>query len=196
MGDPRKLKTKWESPRKQWDTERITEESKLVSEYGLKNVKELWIALAQLKQLRREARSLLSIGESGQTKSAQIIAKLQKLGIGKDVATLDQILTLEVRDFLERRLQTRVLKRGLARTPSQARQLITHGFISVNGRKTSSPSFVVPASLDATIAYYKPISIEVAQKSGKKQESAKGAEAEGAPTAPQEAPSAEAEKPQ
>lgn len=168
MGDPRRLKTKYETPRKQWDTDRISTESKLVSEYGLKNIRELWVALAELKKVRREARRLLSVGDEGVEESKKVIGKLARLGIGTNVDTLDKILTLDVRDFLERRLQTRVLKRGLARTTKQARQLIVHGFVAVNGRKVTSPSYMVPVELEATIAHFKPISIEVAKAQAKK----------------------------
>ncbi|MFA5106153.1 MAG: 30S ribosomal protein S4 [Candidatus Micrarchaeia archaeon] len=164
MGDPRRLKTKYETPRKQWDTDRISTESKLVSEYGLKNIRELWVALAELKKVRREARRLLSVGDEGAEESKKVLGKLTRLGIGTNIDTLDKILTLDVRDFLERRLQTRVLKRGLARTTNQARQLIAHGFVAVNGRKVTSPSYMVPVELEPTLAYFKPISIEVARE--------------------------------
>ncbi len=170
MGDPRKFKTKYETPRKQWDADRIATESKLVTEYGLKNIRELWVTLAELKKVRRESRRLLSVGDESIDESKKVLGKLSRLGIGTGIDTLDKILVMDVRDFLERRLQTRVMKRGLARTMKQARQIIVHGFIAVNGRKVTSPSYVVPTELDATISYYKPISVEVvrAQKTDKK----------------------------
>ncbi len=189
MGDPRKLKRKYETPRKQWDSDRISTESKLVTEYGLKNIRELWVTLAELKKFRHESRRLLSVGEGGVEESKKILGKLSRLGVGTNVDTLDKILTLDVRDFLERRLQTRVLKRGLARTAKQARQLIVHGFVSVNGRKVTSPSYIVPVELEATIAYFKPISIEVVreQKGAKKPVKAEAAPQAEAAAAPAEA---------
>lgn len=45
--------------------------------------------------------------------------------------------------LLERRLDNVVYRLGLATTRSQARQLVTHGHIMVNGRKTNIPSFTV-----------------------------------------------------
>jgi small subunit ribosomal protein S4 len=45
--------------------------------------------------------------------------------------------------LLERRLDNVVYRLGLATTRSQARQLVTHGHITVNGRKTNIPSFTV-----------------------------------------------------
>ena len=74
--------------------------------------------------------------------------------------SLDDILSLTVRDFLERRLQTLVFRKGLAKTPKQARQLIVHGFIAVNGIKQVSPGRLVRADEEDKITYYKPIDLE------------------------------------
>ncbi len=45
--------------------------------------------------------------------------------------------------LLERRLDNVVYRLGLATTRAQARQLVSHGHITVNGRKTNVPSFTV-----------------------------------------------------
>jgi len=45
--------------------------------------------------------------------------------------------------LLERRLDNVVYRLGFATTRSQARQLVTHGHITVNGRKTNIPSYTV-----------------------------------------------------
>jgi len=45
--------------------------------------------------------------------------------------------------LLERRLDNVVYRMGMAMTRQQARQLVTHGHITVNGRKTSIPSYTV-----------------------------------------------------
>lgn len=47
--------------------------------------------------------------------------------------------------LLERRLDNVVYRLGLATTRAQARQLVNHGHIVVNGRKTDIPSFSVRA---------------------------------------------------
>ncbi|MDE1834742.1 MAG: 30S ribosomal protein S4, partial [Candidatus Micrarchaeota archaeon] len=39
------------------------------------------------------------------------------------------------------------------------RQLITHGFISINGRKVKSPGYLVAADEEQKIGYYKPINL-------------------------------------
>jgi len=45
--------------------------------------------------------------------------------------------------LLERRLDNVVYRLGLATTRSQARQIVNHGHITVNGRKTNIPSYTV-----------------------------------------------------
>ena len=45
--------------------------------------------------------------------------------------------------LLERRLDNVVYRLGFATSRQQARQLVTHGHITVNGRKTNIPSFTV-----------------------------------------------------
>ncbi len=45
--------------------------------------------------------------------------------------------------LLERRLDNVVYRMGLATTRQQARQLVAHGHVTVNGRKTDIPSFTV-----------------------------------------------------
>jgi small subunit ribosomal protein S4 len=48
-----------------------------------------------------------------------------------------------LRQLLERRLDNTVYSLGFADSRSQARQLVRHGHISVNGRKVNIPSFLV-----------------------------------------------------
>ncbi len=163
MGDPRRFVPKAESPRRVWDPERIKTEHELRREYGLHRTRELWSTLAELKKFRRSARHMLSLGEAGREKSQQIVGKLQRLGIAKGDMRLEDILGLSVRDLLERRLQTLVLKKGLARTPKQARQLVTHGFIAVGGRRVTIPSYMVTSAEEPTISYCKAIDIEPPQ---------------------------------
>lgn len=167
MGDPRKLTAKYETPRKVWDADRIRNDSTISREYGLRKTRELWTMVEELKKVRRTARLMLSHGEEGRLEGQKILDKLSRLGIGSNDMRLEDILSLTVRDFLERRLQTRVIKKGLARTPAQARQLITHGFISVNGKKVTIPSYMVTASEEPSVSYYKAIDISVPEEPSK-----------------------------
>jgi small subunit ribosomal protein S4 len=165
MGDPRKITKKYKKPKKLLDKTRVIEEGKLKREFGLKNTRELWIAQSELRRVRREARELLALSEEERKKGAVVVLnKLNRLGILGTEATIDNVLSLTVRNFLERRLQTIVFRKGMARTPIQARQLITHGYISVNGRKMTSPGTTVTRAAEGGIAYYKTIDLSVPEK--------------------------------
>lgn len=188
MGDPRKLKNKYSKPKKMLDKARIVEESKLKYAYGLKNMRELWISVHELKKARREARRLLSLPEAQRKGEENIVlSKLRRLAILDDKARVEDILSLTVKDVLERRLQTRVVRKGLAKTMAQARQFITHGFIAVGGRMVNVPSYVVSGAEDEGIRHYRKIEIEhkfVEQPKAAPAESApKGAQAGAKPEA-------------
>lgn len=45
--------------------------------------------------------------------------------------------------FLEQRLDNAVFRMGLAKTRAQARQLVSHGHVLVNGRKLNIPSYSI-----------------------------------------------------
>ncbi len=159
MGDPRRSRKKYKKPKRLWDEKRIAEESKLRREYGLKATRELWIATEELRRVRREARKLLALGEEERKRGEKkILDKLERLNISAN--SLDDILSLTVRDFLERRLQTLVYRKGLAKTPKQARQLIVHGFIAIDGVKQVSPGRLVRRDEEDKISYYKKIDLE------------------------------------
>jgi small subunit ribosomal protein S4 len=134
----------------------------LKKEYGLKCMRELWVSMGELKKYRREARRLLSItGEERTRDSQKILTKLAKLGVMQKGAVIEDVLGLSVKDILERRLQTIVVRKGLARTMNQSRQLITHGFISIEGRRIEAPSFSVDKSKETMVDYAKKIDIAV-----------------------------------
>ncbi|MFH1447231.1 MAG: 30S ribosomal protein S4 [Candidatus Micrarchaeota archaeon] len=166
MGDPRRLSKKYEPPRTLWDRSRIDEEGALIEEYGLKNMHELWRTKAELGRIRREARALLSKGEQGRVEGEPLLRKIQRLSLGGTDTSLEDLLSLTLRDLLERRLETRVFKKGFARSIGQSRQLIKHGFISISGRKVSVPGYVVSAPEDDLISYYKAIDIALPKDAG------------------------------
>lgn len=161
MGDPKKPKNKYSKPKKMFDKARIIEESRFRKAYGLKNMRELLMAFYELKKARREARRLLSLSETQRKNEEKIVlSKLQRLGILDNKRKVEDILLLTVRDVLERRLQTRVLRNGLAKTILQSRQLITHGFIAIGDKVINVPSYIVTGEEDKNIRHYKKIEIE------------------------------------
>jgi small subunit ribosomal protein S4 len=184
MGDPPKLRNKYERPKRLWDVDRIAHDGAMKKEYGLKNMRELWISDSELRKYRREARRLLSLSDiERKADEKKVLAKLVKMGILKESAVIDDVLGLKVRDILERRLQTLVVRKGLAKTMRQSRQLITHGFISVSGRRVHTPSFLVIKTDEPTLGYAKPIDLSV-----KEPEPAPAEEKKPAPAAPEAAP--------
>ena len=64
-----------------------------------------------------------------------------------------RILVLKDEDILSRRLQTIVYQKGLAATPKQARQLINHGHIFVDGHKVTVPGYLVLREEEGTVSY-------------------------------------------
>ncbi len=173
MGDPRRLRNSFPRPKKLWGEERIARDSELKSVYGLKNSGEIWRAEEELRKYRREARRLLSLSEDERAEDAKkILTKLALLGIMKK-GGIDDVLSLSVRDILERRLQTIVYRKGLAKTIRQARQLVTHGFIRVGEQKINIPSYIVSAREENEITYAKQIDLSAGEMKG---EGAKDAE--------------------
>ncbi len=145
MGDPKKSKKRYSKPGHPWQTQRIEEEAKLMEEYALKNKRELWKANSFIKRFKYKTKQIMA-SSSAQAKleEKQVLGKLVKLKLVHSEAKIEDVLDLPVTAVLERRLQTVVYKKGLAKTPRQARQFITHGHISVKGVRMNIPSYVVP----------------------------------------------------
>jgi len=154
MGDPKKPKKKYETPRFPWRSDILESELRLLGEYGLRNKRELWRHRSMLSRFRGIARSLLGMPTSRRrVLEKQLLDKLKRLGILSEDAVLDDVLDLTVESILERRLQTLVFRKGLAKTIYQSRQLITHGHIAIDGRKVFSPSYIVPKNEEDKIEY-------------------------------------------
>jgi small subunit ribosomal protein S4 len=139
----------------------MASEVELVKAYGLRNKKEVWKTHSNLKKYRELARKLLAESAKGKLEghisrdSENILNRLKRYSLLPQDAGLDDILSLEINHFLERRLQTQVHKQGLANTVKQARQFIVHGHISVNGRKTTIPGYIVSREEELLLDYYR-----------------------------------------
>ncbi len=155
MGDPKKPRKKWRGPRHPWRKEILLEELQLVGEYGLRNKRELWIAKTLLRKIRMRARQLLPLPPEEREKHAKaLISRLYRMGLlPSENATLDDVLRLTVRDILERRLQTIVYRKGLARTIYEARQLIVHRHIAIKGRVVNAPGHLVTRDEEPYVDY-------------------------------------------
>ncbi|MCX9083536.1 MAG: 30S ribosomal protein S4 [Candidatus Methanoperedens sp.] len=160
MGYPGKNTKSYKTPNHPWQAARIESEVELVKRYGLRNKREVWKAYSNLKKYRVLARKLLAETAKGkvekhmETDTDNIINRLKRYGLLKTDAVLDDILSLDINNFLERRLQTQVHKQGLANTPKQARQFIVHGHIAVAGRKITIPGYHVKSNEELSLGYY------------------------------------------
>ncbi len=154
MGDPKRPRKKYKTPRHPWRADVLMAELKLMGEYGLRNKRELWRAKTMVSNFRRIARSLLSQPpEVRKAREEELLNKLYRLGLLDEGAELDHVLDLTVEHLLERRLQTLVWRRGLAKSPYQARQLIVHGHVAIGGRKVYSPGYLVRREEEELISY-------------------------------------------
>src|SRR3989338_6148815 len=153
MGHPRKHRKKYNTPYHPWQASRIEAEKKLFDEYGLKNKKELWKMGSLIKRFRDQAKRLgLDTTEQGVKEREQIISKLTKLNLIQSKA-IEDVLNLEIKNILERRLQTFVYRQNLAKTINQARQFVVHGHIGVDGKRVNVPSYLVPTDEETKISF-------------------------------------------
>ena len=141
----RKHKT-YSRPKRPFDKARIEEEAVIKKDYGLKNKKEIWKADARIKSIREKAKKLIGANEEEQK---ALFDRLKKTGL--DVNSISDVLSLDKKDYLDRRLQTILVKKKLATTSKSARQLITHKKVLVNGKVVNSPSYIVPVQLEEKI---------------------------------------------
>ena len=154
MGDPKRQRKKFDTPRFPWQMDTLETELKIIGQYGLRNKREIWRHKTLLSKYRGIGRSLLGMS-AGERKiqEKQLLDRLNRLGILPEESALDDVLDLTLEDILERRLQTLVFQRGLSQSIQQARQLIAHGHIAIEGRKVSAPSYLVLKDEEEKITY-------------------------------------------
>jgi small subunit ribosomal protein S4 len=154
MGDTKRQRRKYETPRFPWRTDVLQAELKLLGQYGLRNKRELWRHKTMVSKFRGTARSILAMpAEEGEKLKAQLLNRLNRLGILPENAVLDDVLDMAIEDILERRLQSLVFQKGMTKSVYQARQLISHGHIAIDGRKVTSPSYLVLRDEEANVNY-------------------------------------------
>ncbi len=163
MGDPHKAKKLFRRPRMIWTTDQLNAELYVMGSYGLRNKRELWKAQTEVARIRNQARALLALStEARAEKEKRLLNFLNRLGLVKEGATLDDILNLKVEDLLERRLQTIIMKKVNTKSPYQARQIVSHGHVSVGNRKVNIPSYLVKTEEEPKILLH----IEVPNTAG------------------------------
>jgi small subunit ribosomal protein S4 len=154
MGDPKKQRKKFDTPRFAWRKDVLQEELKLLGQYGLRNKHELWRLKTTLSKTRGIARSLIGKPTEERMKMEnELLTRLKKQGILQETAVLDNVLDLSIEDLLERRLQTIIFRKGLTRTIFQSRQLITHGHVTIGDRRITIPGYIVSKEEETHITY-------------------------------------------
>ncbi len=146
MGDPRRPRRTYSTPRSPWRSDQLAQELYLLGTYGLRNKRELWKAYTQLSSIRKQARHLLAASPAVRSRDeGKLIDSLLKKGLLSTGMILDDVLSLSVEDMLSRRLQSVIYRRGSAVSPLQARQLIVHRHVKIGERIVTVPGYHVTA---------------------------------------------------
>ncbi len=154
MGDPKKIRKKYDTPSHPWIKSRIDDEKRIARAFGTKNKKEIWKLDTVLKNFKKQAKHLIAL-DSKQSKieTEHLFRRMGELGLIQGEVTFDAILGLVIDDLMARRLQTVVFKKGLAHSVGQARQFIVHEHILVDDKKITSPAYLVSVHEEATLGF-------------------------------------------
>merc|ERR1711981_1106229 len=134
-------------PKRAFEKERLDAEMKIIGEYGLKNKREVWRVQYALAKIRTAARTLLTLDEKNEQRifaGDALLRRMLRLGLLlESEKKLDYVLGLTTAKIMERRLQTKVFKLGLAKSIHHARVLIKQRHIRVGKQICDIPSFLV-----------------------------------------------------
>ncbi len=118
----------YSTPRRPYEKERLDQELELIGKFGLRNKREVWRVRYTLAKIRKAARELLTLEEKDPKRLFEgnaLLRRLVRIGVlDESKMKLDYVLGLKVEDFLERRLQTQLLRLALAKSIHHARVLI------------------------------------------------------------------------
>lgn len=154
MGDIKKTRRKYSKPSHPWQRARIDAEKIILKEFGFKNKTEIWKMESQLRSFKNQVKELVTKEPKQRAlEEKQLLDRLYKLGLLNKDAKRENVLDLINLDLFNRRLQTIVFKKGLARSVKQARQFIVHGHIFVNGNEMNVPSYLVNRDEEMSIIY-------------------------------------------
>ena len=154
MGHPKLKKKFYSGPTHPWQKERLEEEIGLLTEFGMKNKKEIWKITSLLRKYSKQAKTLIPLNTpQSEMEKAQLLKKLSSLCLISETAKLEDVLTITLKDILSRRLQTLVYKNNLAKSIRQARQFISHEHILIGDKKITSPSYLVSKQEESLITF-------------------------------------------
>ena len=167
MGDPKKQKKKFSTPSHPWQKERIEIERELLKQYGLKRKYEIWKMDSTLRKFLNRAKTLIAQRTpQSELEKKQLLGRLSSLGLLKQDSKVEDVLNLTLKDVMERRLQTLLIRKQMARTMLQAREFIVHEHVAIGARKITAPSYLVTVKEEPTIKMVKAINLapQVAQE--------------------------------
>ena len=160
MGDPKKQRKKFSKPDHPWQKERIDEEKGILKQYGLRRKYEVWKMNSMLKKFLHRAKTIIGEKTSqSDLEKKQLLERLHLLGLLKKDSKVEDILNLKLKDVLDRRLQTLVHRKQIAKTIKQAREFIVHEHIAVGNKKITTPSYLVSIEEEHHIRLVHPIKI-------------------------------------
>ena len=100
-------------------------------------------SIRQPKRRRKESEYGMQLREKQKAKFIYGVLEKQFRGYFKRAKSMQGITGENLMQILETRLDNVVFRLGFARTRKEARQTVTHGHITVNGRRVDIPSFRV-----------------------------------------------------
>ena len=154
MGDPKKSRKTYKTPRHPWQKARIDSEKEVRKQYGTVTKKEIWKMDSLLKSFQdRIKKAATGTSEQEKTEEEALLKKVRSYKLISENENADKILSLGLEDIMARRLQTIVFTKQLARSVKQARQFITHGHITINDQIITSPSYLVTEDEEAHVKF-------------------------------------------
>ena len=100
-------------------------------------------SIRQPKRRRKESEYAMQLREKQKAKFIYGVLEKQFRGYFKRAKSMEGQTGENLMTILEPRLDNVVFRLGFARTRKEARQMVTHGHICVNGRRVDIPSFRV-----------------------------------------------------
>lgn len=100
-------------------------------------------SIRQPKRRRKESEYAMQLRERQKAKFIYGVLEKQFRGYFKRAKSMEGQTGENLMTILETRLDNVVFRLGFARTRKEARQMVTHGHICVNGRRVDIPSFRV-----------------------------------------------------
>jgi len=146
------------TPLNPFEKERLDAELEIVGKYGLKNKREVWRIQLALAKMRKAARELLTLDEKDPRRLFEgeaILRRCFRFGLlNENENKLDYVLGLTPAKFMERRLQTIILRNNFeARSMHHARVLIRQRHIKVGKQLVNIPSFLVRVDREKQIDF-------------------------------------------